>query len=377
MALSEDQIRGLLAVPRETLGVELKCWIDPTTEEGTAKIAKGCMALRNNNGGVLIIGFGNDGKPDEHSVPSDVKEVFNNDCVQGIVGKFSSEPFPVEVQFGEKDGQVYPIISVPAGVRTPVVAKRDYGTPGRLLIKDHAVYVRSLSSNHTVSSSEARRGDWERLLQICFDNREADIGAFVRRHLSAVNLERLLPTLLQMGSQPPSAIVSARKLLEAGRKRFETAMAERRLPIPDSGFREAAVVIDGDVPRHAATQSFLNRLFIARPQHTGWPAWIDSRHLPNESDQPRVVDGGWEALLDHSGAYVPHLGYWRIDPAPAQGNFYLLTALEDDLPFPTPMPEPRTQLDFSFQLRKTAEIIADFREGVTCLIDTQLRIIAS
>ena len=214
MALSEEQIRGLLDAPRETLDVELKCWIDPTAEEGIAKIAKGCMALRNNNGGVLVIGFRNDGKPDESNVPSDVRAVFHVDRVQEIVGKFSSEPFPIDVQFGEKDGQIYPVISVPPGVRTPVVAKRNSGSPGKLLIKDHAVYVRSLSSNNTVSSSEARRGDWERLVQICFDNREADIGSFVRRHLSAINLDRLLPMLSHLISpSPPSAIDSAKKFL--------------------------------------------------------------------------------------------------------------------------------------------------------------------
>ena len=63
MVLSEDELRDLLDNPRENLGVELKRWIDPNTDEGAAKIAKGCIALRNNNGGLLIIGFKDDGKP--------------------------------------------------------------------------------------------------------------------------------------------------------------------------------------------------------------------------------------------------------------------------------------------------------------------------
>jgi len=359
MALSEDQIRGLLDAPRETLDVEIKSWIDPTAEEGIAKIAKGCMALRNNNGGVLVIGFSDDGKPDESNVPSDVRAVYHVDRVQGIVGQFASETFPVDVQFGERDGQAYPVISVASGVRTPVVAKRTLGPPGKPLIKDHAVYVRSLSSSNTVSSSEARRGDWERLLQTCFDNREADIGAFVRRHLSAINLDRLLPLLSQMSSPLlPSATDSAKKFLDVGYMRFQEAMTERQLKIPDLGFREAAVFIKGEVPEQSPTQSFLNRLFVARPQHPGWPAWPDSRNLPTEADQPRVIDGGWEALIADPGKALiklPHLDFWRIDPR--QGSYYLLTAFEDDLVVPTPGSEPRTQLDFSLQLRRIAEII--------------------
>jgi len=164
MSLSEDELRNLLNAPRETLQVELKQWIDPASPEGSAKIAKGCMALRNNNGGFLVIGFDDDGNPDIANAPGDVETDFHTDVVQGIVTQYSSEPFPIEVQFGEKDGHLYPVIAVPSGVRTPVAAKRDLPFSGRMLIKHNAVYVRSLSSNNTVSSSEPRRGDWERLV---------------------------------------------------------------------------------------------------------------------------------------------------------------------------------------------------------------------
>ena len=73
MASSEDDLRRLLASPRESLDLELKQWIDPTTPEGIAKIAKGCLALRNNNGGRLVIGFKDDGQPDPANLPTDVR----------------------------------------------------------------------------------------------------------------------------------------------------------------------------------------------------------------------------------------------------------------------------------------------------------------
>ena len=78
-------------------------------------------------------------------------------------------------------------------------------------------------------------------------------------------------------------------------------MTERQLTIPDHGFREAAVFIDGEVPEQRPTRSLLNRLFVKQPQHTGWPAWLDSRNLPTEADHPKVIDGGWQALLAGSG----------------------------------------------------------------------------
>jgi hypothetical protein len=50
----EEELKQLLTAPRESLDVELKQWIDPKFSEGIAEIAKGCIALRNNNGGRLV-----------------------------------------------------------------------------------------------------------------------------------------------------------------------------------------------------------------------------------------------------------------------------------------------------------------------------------
>ncbi|MGO9470489.1 MAG: helix-turn-helix domain-containing protein [Isosphaeraceae bacterium] len=359
MALSEEQLRTLLNTPSETLGLELKTWIDPATDEGKAKIAISCMALRNNNGGQLVIGFNDDGKPEKGNAPADIPSKFHFDVIQRIVGQFSSEPFPVEIQFADREGTLYPVISVPFGIRTPVAARRSLGPPDKPLVRDNAVYVRSLSANYTVSSSEARRGDWDRLIQICLDNREADIGAFVRRHLAGLNLDRLGSLLSSVSASPQiPATARSRAVLDEGRKRFLAAVQERGIPLPQTGFREAAVVVDGDVPQHTATMSFLQKLFVAQPKHTGWPAWTDSRRLSRDTDHPYVYDRAWEALLVElgEGAFIiPHIDFWKIDP---QGIFYQLNALEDDLPLPAARPQPRTQIDFLLQISRTAETIS-------------------
>lgn len=153
--------------PRESLAIELKQWIDLSTPEGAAEIVKACIALRNNNGGRLVIGFKNDSSLDSANAPADPRASFHVDVIQAIVSRYSAELFAIDVQFYEVDGQVIPVIVVPPGVRTPVAAKADLRDPsGKLLIRDHAVYVRSLQSNNIVSSSEARRGDWDALTRI-------------------------------------------------------------------------------------------------------------------------------------------------------------------------------------------------------------------
>jgi hypothetical protein len=51
--------------------------------------------------------------------------------------------------------------------------RRPAGHPRRRI---GAVYFRSLASNGTPSATEARPSDWADIIEICFDNREADVA---------------------------------------------------------------------------------------------------------------------------------------------------------------------------------------------------------
>lgn len=349
---SINDLRDLFADPRESLGVELKQWIDPTSPEGNAKIAKACIALRNNNGGRLVIGFKDDASPDVGNAPTDVQGTFHADVIQAIVSRYSAEQFAVEVQFVEMGGQVYPVISVPPGVRTPVAAKATlFGADGKVLIRDHAVYVRSLRSNNTVSSTEARRGDWDSLTRICFDNREADIGGFVRRHLAALDLDALAQLIPALAGSANRTTMQERvaEELDRGRSRFEAAIQGREPNLPNLGFSESLIIIEGEFPRQSGIKSFRRNLLNRTPRHTGWPPWDDRQN------EPYVLDQGWEALLnlDVQGPFgSPHLDFWRMEP---QGVFYYIYALRDDL---ERGPVPGTQLDFLLQISRIAEVIS-------------------
>ena len=179
--------KELIERPSESLAVEIKRWINPDQPEGIAKIVRTVLALRNNNGGYLVIGFKNDPcEPDTENIPVDLKSAFHIDKIQGMVSKYSSEQFEISIEFPERDGQCYPVIIVPAGVKTPVTAKSDLPVNGTNLISTDDVYVRSLQANNTPSTTKVIWKDWPKIMEICFDNREADIGRFLRRHLSGV-----------------------------------------------------------------------------------------------------------------------------------------------------------------------------------------------
>lgn len=357
LATQVDRFDDLLADPRESLGVEIKQWLDPQEDEGKAKIAKACIALRNNDGGVLIIGIQDDGHAALRGRPPDVRRVFRQDTIQDIVTKYASEPFEVTVCFRSKDGEEYPVIHIPPGVRTPVACRADLPGDGRLL-KSDTVYVRTLQANHRVSSSAALWKDWEPLIKHCFDNREADIGAFFRRHLSGLDLRGILDAMTNEAGRRRKLTGAERAVgfLDEAYTRFESAASRRGETLePRLGIREAAIVVDGEIQRAELSEEALYQLDATVPRHTGWHPWV---MLRNPDDAPYVIDDGWEAYIHATapGLFGAHLDFWRIE---ASGRLYHLRGLEDDLAFTQQAPPPYTSLDFGLEIGRTAEILSD------------------
>jgi len=138
--IEQSVVDGLIGNPSESLNVELKRWIDPSQPAGIEKIVKGVFALRNRNGGFFVVGF--DDKtlaPDVPNEPSNAKDLFHVDLIQGIISKYASDPFEIAIAWGERDGRQYPIIVAPSGVKVPVAAKRDLKDGSRTALRVGAV----------------------------------------------------------------------------------------------------------------------------------------------------------------------------------------------------------------------------------------------
>lgn len=374
MAYDEKYLKALVDNPGERLAVEVKTWIDPGTPEGIAKIAKACIALRNNNGGFLLIGFDNEtGMPDTKNIPSDVHARYHPDVIQGIAARYASQAFEVEAHLVERDGQEYPVICISDGVKTPVAAKaglRD--SSGSVLIRDHAVYVRTLNSNNTASTSEAKYNDWENLTTICLDNREADIARFVRRHLAGTDTSKLKEVIAELASisPQPGCQELAVQTLDIGGGRFRAVVQERGLSLPEHGSWEVAFVICGEVPKHSPNSDFLNLIASSNPHFTGWPLWMESRQFTDTDARPYVYGSAWEALvvfLDRDPS--KHIDFWRIDP---RGRFYHRRAIEDDISASQEAPVPLTTLDFTLPIWRISEAMAlgiRFAKALGCSVE--------
>lgn len=394
MKFSATFLKEIVERRTEGLAVELKAWFDPTSAEGVARIAKTCIAMRNNNGGYLLVGFDNKtSKPDLTNAPGNPRETFHQDRIQGIVSKYAAELFEVEVHFVEFEAREYPVICVPGGVRTPVFTKSGLkDSTGKVLIKEHNVYVRTLNANHTPSTSEARFADWESLIQICFDNREADIARFLKRHFSeSKNTLESLSSLVrpqnldasetptQPGPAPETPQPSIGRSLEEqaiqfsneGLQRFGALVTERTTKPPECGYWEATLIISGPIQESSANREFLNLISSSNPNYTGWPIWLDSRGFRDTESHPHVFNGAWEALMISVGqGWLTHVDFWRIHP---RGWFYHRRALEDDLPRTERHPKPLTLFDFGIPLWRVGEAIAvglSFAKALGCPPET-------
>ena len=375
MAEQADRIQELVDRPGESLAVELKGWIDPDSPDGIAKVVKAVLALRNHGGGYLLIGFDNKtGQPQTDVAPKDVCTLFHIDKIQGLITKYASEPFEVGVHFRERNGQEFPVIEAGSDVKTPVATKADLrDKKGKHLIRANKVFVRSLTANNTPSTSEATWKDWGKLVEICFENREADIGRFLRRHLSGISqgaLREFVSTLSEANLQADSPEELAGEYLQAGRERFEAVVrerGERGVTLPDHGAWEVALIIIGDIPRHSTNHEFLNLLDSSNPRYTGWPVWVDSRGSRDSDLRPYVYDGAWEAFIVTLESLLgDSVDFWRIDPG---GKFYLYRALRDDMSGSSKAPKPLTELDVGIAVLRTAEAIAvgiEFAKAMGC-----------
>jgi len=354
--INREHIEQLVKRPGESLAVEIKTWISPADPAGQAKIIKGVIALRNRGGGYFVIGF--DDKTmtaDKDNAPADVRSTFHIDVIQALVTAHASEPFAITVEFVEHEGVHHPVIVVPAGVRTPVAAKSDLRVGDKFLIRSDEVYFRTLNSNNTVSSAKVKWKDWRDLVEICFDNREADIGRFFRRHLAGTDPASLQAFAMAIGSSAvakESVDQKLEKLLAEGLGRYQIAVQGR--DVPPHGSWEVALIVDGEFVQPELAP-FGRLLGSSNPEYTGWPVWLNSRNFAYTESQPYTFERAWESMIILADGFSSHLDFMRQDP---KGRFYSYRALEDDISTTRNAPVPLKVLDGILPVLRVGEAMA-------------------
>ncbi|UTW59664.1 putative DNA binding domain-containing protein [Kordiimonas sp. SCSIO 12603] len=135
-----ETLLALILNPREKLDIEYKDWLNLGDGRHKAKIAKSIIALANQGGGFLVIGFREIREnllPQER--PNDLA-VIDQDGINAIVRRYISPTFHCELHMAAHPdtGTEYPIVIVPGPHPVPVMSIRAYD--GEL--RQHTCYMR-------------------------------------------------------------------------------------------------------------------------------------------------------------------------------------------------------------------------------------------
>lgn len=346
-----------LRSPQESLSLELKSWLDPNVPQHKAVIVRALLALRNRNGGQLLIGFKDDGQPRLDAPSFDLRQAYHADLIQDLIGAHASDRFEVEVEIFEDGGADRVRITAPAGVLVPVAVRSSIKHPNNGkpdLLSFGEVPFRTLAANGRPSTAACQPNDWADVVAICFDNREADIGRFLRRHLAGPNLPEALRALLG-SSLDPSLSDQALAFLRACETRFSEALAVRASPegteMRTWGGRTAGFIITPQLEGQGATRDFKQLIQSSIPRLTTYPPWVDYG-LPGP-DAARVWQGAWEQLVVARGM-LDDLEFSVLDP---RGRFFQRRLLLPDVIASQRRESPKTYFDPQGAIVDVAESI--------------------
>lgn len=365
MDIDMERLAHIVASPAESLNIELKAWIDPTSDEGREKVVRAALALRNRNGGYLVIGIDDKTRDVATGGPTDARALWKEDELQALVARYASDPFPLALRFPPRNGVELPLIAVPSGVQTPVALKRPLGRHN-----EGAIFFRTLRSGGVVSTSIARATDWPDIVRICFDNRDADVASFIRRHFSDVDVASLAQILGKPFKADPTLHEQTLSVRLRGEERFERAKPEApKIRVnPDLGAFEVAMQISPSLMDRVADQALRSMLAASDPAFGGMALWYEAPAL-GAAGLPKQQAGGWESLIV-SESFWDVFDFMRVEPT---GGFYQHRLIETDAAAYQRGAKPGVALEPGVTLQSVAESVAAglaFARGLECDPDT-------
>src|SRR5450432_3722024 len=168
LATANAELGEFLEEPREALDVEVKSWLDLANNDHRALVAKEIIALANQGGGHLVIGFEEltDGSFRPAPPRPSNLDAWSQDAIQSIVAKYIDPSVQCRVVHETEPSSKhrYPIIAVPGGHRIPIRAKS--GSPDGKLVP-HRTYIRRPGPT---SEEPKTSEEWDRLLERCLQN---------------------------------------------------------------------------------------------------------------------------------------------------------------------------------------------------------------
>jgi hypothetical protein len=130
MATFDDtQYRALLDDPNEVLDVEYKAWLDLTSNEVRAHLARHIAALANYGGGIIVFGITD---AMQFAGPNPYPQPYcDRDLIASVVKRYLEPTFQCDVrEVVSSEGNTHPIVIVPPHGAVPICAKANGPTVG-------------------------------------------------------------------------------------------------------------------------------------------------------------------------------------------------------------------------------------------------------
>jgi transcriptional regulator with XRE-family HTH domain len=314
------RIPDLLRDPRESLETELKGWLDLTgNEDHRAVLAKASIALANNDGGMIIVGFEerDDGTVAEASGRPANMASWTTDVVNSAILRYAEPPFHCEVQIATspETGLTYPVILVPGGHTVPIRSRRD--GPGGQTIKQSTYYIRRPGPQSQPPQSGQ---EWDTLMRRCLANARGDLLDQFR--------------MIMAGGAPsvpaePSESDRLREWFISSQERWNELVAE--LPaehyarFPHGHYAFGYQLFDPSLQGRTSAE-LLDALRLGVVRRSGWPPfWVPGR----QEIAPYPYDGNVECWLGRGGTFqdAAHSDFWRVSP---RAQFFLMRGYQED-----------------------------------------------
>jgi len=354
------QLERLLQYPKEDLDKEYKIWLNLSTNEGKADLAKALIALANHGGGYVVLGYEDDDGNliPAKSRPSNLNQ-YSQDIINGIVHRHADPVFHCECHevTHPESGLNYPIILVPGGHTAPIRTRRG-GPDGRYFNQNEYLIRRPGPRSEAPRSAQ----EWNELINRCLMNRRNDLLESMKSVVTGIP-----PQVIE---EQADAILD--QWVSDSLIRFGELINER-LPDEDpsrysNGKWYVGYLIDSDFERPNLSQ-LRETLRSIQGNETGWPAWLflTSHSIPYPYEETIEC-----LILSERFSDGAHSDFWRASP---DGKMFLLRGYQED--GSTSPHEPGTVLDFILPIWRIGECVLHSARLANQLSEEPLRITLS
>lgn len=316
---SNRELQLLISEPREDLGIEYKDWLDLTTKEHKATLAKAAIALANHGGGFIVIGFADQGSElQSQARPSDIEEI-TQDAVNAAIRRYATTEFHCRVDYvmHQKTNVVHPVITVPGNVTVPVMSKGDCEN----VIAQNRCYIRKPGPR---SEEPQTAEEWRGLLDRCVRTGREDMLEAIR----SIVLGRV-----ELQNPVPNALDELRTYCDDASERWEKLVEKELKESParfPHGYYEMGFSLVGAQPANGLVE-VKNRLATARKiPLTGWPTFLEMSTPGRASYAHDNFVEAWIGRPVHADSMEREPAYcdfWRVS---TDGKLYTIRGYFED-----------------------------------------------